>query len=65
MGADTDLDRLEQELDDVETVLACISSDRRDVCDVCRAARSDHTITDRPALAACAATRFPREVPML
>ncbi len=59
-----DLDRLEQDLADVEAVLACLTTDGRNACDTCRAARADGTIADRPALSACAADKLPLEVPL-
>jgi hypothetical protein len=62
MAAMTDLDRLEQELDDVEVALACLSRDGNDRCPSCRAAIADGTLADRPSLAACAATKLPAEV---
>lgn len=64
MSAMADLDRLEQDLSDVEVVLACLSTDRREVCDICRIARADASIAERPALAACAADKLPLEVPL-
>ena len=64
MSAMADLDRLEQDLSDVEVVLACITTDRREVCDTCRIARADASIAERPALAACAADKLPLEVPL-
>lgn len=64
MSAMADLDRLEQDLADVEAVLACLATDRREVCDTCRIARADATIGERPALAACAADKLPLEVPL-
>ena len=60
----TDLDRLEEDLDDVETALACLSRDTIELCDTCRGARVDGTLTRRPALAACAANKVPHETPL-
>jgi hypothetical protein len=45
-------------------VLACLTTDRREVCDTCRIARADASIAERPALAACAADKLPLEVPL-
>lgn len=60
----TDLDRLEEELADVEVALACLSYDGNELCDVCRGARVDGTLEHRPALAACSANKLPAEVPL-
>ena len=62
VGEMTDLDRLEQELDDLELVLACLSRDGDDRCQTCRTAIAEGTLADRPALAACVATKLPAEV---
>lgn len=59
-----DLDRLEQELADVEIALACLSRDGSDLCATCGSARVEGTLQHRPALAACAANKFPAEVPL-
>lgn len=62
MAPMTDLDRLEQELGDVEIALACLSREGDDRCPECRSAITDGTMVDRPALAACSATKLPAEV---
>lgn len=59
-----DLDRLEQELDDVEVALACLSRESDDLCATCGSARADGTLDSRPALAACAVNKFPAEIPL-
>lgn len=64
MAVETDLDRLEQELADVEVALACLSRAGNDRCEACRMAISDGTLGDRPALAACSGTKLPAEVPL-
>lgn len=60
----TDLDRLEEELADVEVALACLSSPGNERCEICRQAIADGTLARRPALAACSETRLPAEVPL-
>lgn len=60
----TDLDRLEGDLDDVETALACLSRDSIDLCAICRTARVEGTLDQRPALSVCAANKVPNEVPL-
>jgi hypothetical protein len=58
----SDLDRLEQDLDDLEVALACLSRDGDDRCPTCRSALAEGNLAERPALAACAATKLPAEV---
>ena len=60
----TDLDRLEGDLDDVETALACLSRDSDELCAICRGARVDGSLNRRPALSACAETKLPHEAPL-
>ena len=62
MPAMIDLDRLEQELGDVEVAIACLSRDSDQLCSTCGNARVDGTIADRPPLLACSANKFPAEV---
>lgn len=59
----TDLDRLEGDLDDVETALACLARDSDELCATCRGARVDGSLDRRPALSACAETKLPHEAP--
>ena len=59
-----DLDRLEQELADVEVALACLGREGDELCATCGSARVDGTLQQRPALAACAANKFPAEIPL-
>lgn len=59
-----ELDRLEQDLDDVETALACLSRDSIDLCATCRSARVEGSLDQRPALSACAANKVPNEIPL-
>lgn len=54
-----DLDRLERELADVEVALACISGAQTERCRVCCDAARDGSLSQRPALAACAADKGP------
>ncbi len=54
----SDLDRLEADLDDVETALACLSRESSDLCHTCRGARDDGSLSARPALMACAEGRL-------
>jgi hypothetical protein len=60
----TDLDRLEEDLDDVETALECLTRDSDELCGICRAARVDGSLNRRPALFACAETKLPHEAPL-
>ncbi len=57
----TDLDRLEEDLADVEVALGCLAREGNDLCDVCRAARVEGSLDHRPALAACSANKLPAE----
>ena len=59
-----DLDRLEQELADVEVALNCLSRSSDELCATCGSARVEGTLQHRPALAACAANKFPAEIPL-
>lgn len=57
----SDLDRLESELDDVETALACLSRTEPGLCDPCTAANVEGTLVVRPGLWACAEGRLAGE----